>query len=184
MEKRLWNQLIETLPTREECIEFLKKSNCEKNVITHCLAVEQMAVKIAILAMADKELVSRGALLHDIGRGKIHGISHAALGADIARELGLSVEISNIIERHIGAGITKSEAEKLGLPIRNYIPKTLEEKIVAHADNLISHDKKRKVAEIIQYIEELGYKEQAQKIRKLHEELSKICQMDLDLIEI
>lgn len=148
------------------------------------MTVEHMAVKIAILAMADKELVSRGALLHDIGRGKTHGISHAALGADIARELGLPDEISNIIERHIGAGITKSEAEKLGLPIRNYIPKTLEEKIVAHADNLISHDKKRKVAEIVNYIDELGYKEQAKKILELHEELSKICQMDLDLMQI
>lgn len=176
--------MIETLPTREECIEFLKESNCKENVITHCIAVEQMAVKIAILAMADKELVSRGALLHDIGRGKTHGINHAALGADIARELGLPDEISNIIERHIGAGIIKSETEKLGLPLRNYIPKTLEEKIVAHADNLISHDKRRKVSEIVQYTEELGYKEQAKKIRKLHEELSKICQMDLDLIQI
>jgi uncharacterized protein (TIGR00295 family) len=176
--------VIETLPTREECIEFLKKSNCEENVINHSLAVEQMAVKIANLAMADKGLVSRGALLHDIGRGKTHGISHAAMGADIARELGLPDEISNIIERHIGAGINESEAEKLGLPVRNYTPNTLEEKIVAHADNLISHDKKRKVAEIIQYIEELGYKEQAKKIQELHEELSKICQMDLDLIQI
>lgn len=176
--------MIETLPTREECIEFLKKSNCEENVINHCLAVEQIAVKIAILAMADKELVSRGALLHDIGRGKTHGIQHAAIGADIARELGLTEEISNIIERHIGAGITESEAEKLGLPVRDYIPNTLEEKIVAHSDNLISKDKKRKVAEIVNYIEELGYKEQAKKIQDLHKELSDICQMDLDLIKI
>ena len=44
----------------------------------------------------------------------------------------------NIIERHIGAGITKEEAKSLGLPERSYMPQTLEEKIVAHADNLIS----------------------------------------------
>ena len=44
----------------------------------------------------------------------------------------------NIIERHIGAGITESEAEKLGLPKKSYVPETIEEKIVAHADNLTS----------------------------------------------
>ena len=47
----------------------------------------------------------------------------------------------NIIERHIGAGITEREAEKLGLPVKSYLPETLEEKIVAHADNLTSGSK-------------------------------------------
>ena len=47
----------------------------------------------------------------------------------------------NIIERHIGAGITKDEAKILGLPEKSYVPQTLEEKIVAHADNLISGTK-------------------------------------------
>ena len=31
-----------------------------------------------------------------------------------------------------------SEAKRLGLPEKSYLPQTLEEKIVAHADNLVS----------------------------------------------
>jgi uncharacterized protein len=42
-----------------------------------------------------------------------------------------------IIRNHIGAGITKEEAVSLGLPEEDFLPRTLEEKIVAHADNLI-----------------------------------------------
>jgi tRNA (cytidine56-2'-O)-methyltransferase len=174
--------VIEKLPSREECIEFLKISNCEDNVIKHCMAVEQIAVKIAILAMADKELVSKGALLHDIGRGKTHGIEHAAIGADIARDLGLPDEISNIIERHIGAGLSKEDANKFHLPDRNYIPETLEEKIVAHADNLIEEHKKRPISRVLQHFRKLGYHDVADKISALHKELSDNCGIDLDNI--
>jgi len=43
-----------------------------------------------------------------------------------------------IIERHVGAGITASEAVRLGLPEKDYLPLTREERIVSYADNLIS----------------------------------------------
>jgi uncharacterized protein len=54
----------------------------------------------------------------------------------IGRALGFSQPLLNIIERHIGAGITASEAERLGLPGKDYLPLTPEEKIVSYADNL------------------------------------------------
>jgi uncharacterized protein len=56
----------------------------------------------------------------------------------IAREYGYGDDVLNVIERHIGAGITKKEAKELNLFEKSYVPETLEEKIVAHADNLIS----------------------------------------------
>lgn len=87
---------------------------------------------------ADEDLIRKGALLHDIGRSRTHGITHAIEGVEIAKRYGYSEDVLNIIERHIGAGITEQEAEKLGLPKKSYVPQTLEEKIVAHADNLIS----------------------------------------------
>jgi uncharacterized protein len=59
-------------------------------------------------------------------------------GVEIARSLGFSSALVNIIERHIGAGITTSEAVRLGLPKKDYLPLTPEEKIVSYADNLIS----------------------------------------------
>ncbi len=120
-------------------IELLKKENTPENVIDHCKAVYKKAMEIAAnFDDVDEDLIRKGALLHDIGRSKTHGITHAIAGVEIAREYGYSQDVLNIIERHIGAGITEEEAVKLGLPEKSYIPQTLEEKIVAHADNLIS----------------------------------------------
>ena len=123
-------------------IELLRKENTPENVIDHCKAVCRKAMEIAAnFENADKDLIRKGALLHDIGRSKTHGIEHAIEGVKIAEKYGYSQDVLNIIERHIGAGITADEAEKLGLPKKSYVPQTLEEKIVAHADNLISGSK-------------------------------------------
>ena len=123
-------------------IELLKKENTPENVIDHSLAVYKKAMEIAAnFDDADKDLIRKGALLHDIGRSKTHGITHEIEGVEIAKKYGYGEDVLNIIERHIGAGITESEAEKLGLPVKSYLPETLEEKIVAHADNLTSGSK-------------------------------------------
>ena len=123
-------------------IELLKKENTPENVIDHSLAVYKKAMEIATnFDDADKDLIRKGALLHDIGRSKTHGITHAIEGVEIAKKYGYGEDVLNIIERHIGAGITEREAEKLGLPVKSYLPETLEEKIVAHADNLTSGSK-------------------------------------------
>ena len=120
-------------------IELLKKENTPENVIDHCRAVYKKAMEIAAnFDNVDEDLIKKGALLHDIGRSKTHGITHAIEGVKIAERYGYDENVLNIIERHIGAGITEEEAKALGLPEKSYIPLTLEEKIVAHADNLIS----------------------------------------------
>ena len=123
-------------------IELLEKEGTPENVIQHCKAVYQKAMKIAAnFDDVDEDLIRKGALLHDIGRSKTHGITHAVKGVEIAEKYGYSDDVLLIIERHIGAGITPEEAEKLGLPKKSYVPQTLEEKIVAHADNLVSGSK-------------------------------------------
>ena len=123
-------------------IELLKKENTPENVIEHCEAVYEKAMKIAAnFDNVDEDLIRKGALLHDIGRSKTHGITHAIEGVKIAQEYGYDEDVLNIIERHIGAGITENESIKLGLPKKSYVSQTLEEKIVAHADNLVSGSK-------------------------------------------
>ncbi|UCG69410.1 MAG: HDIG domain-containing protein [Thermoplasmata archaeon] len=174
--------MTEDLPSSQECMEILRKSGCSENVISHCQAVKELAVRMAELSDADKDLVNVAALLHDIGRAKTHGIWHALEGANMVRELGLPESVILIIERHIGAGITLDEAKSLGFPEKDYIPATLEEKIVAHSDNLIVENEKRSVKEVVERFEEKGYHEAAKKILRLHEELSGICGIDLDLI--
>ena len=120
-------------------IELLKKENTPENVIEHSKAVCKKAMEIAAnFENVDEDLIRKGALLHDIGRSKTHGITHAIEGVKIAKKYGYEEDVLNIIERHIGAGITEEEAVNLGLPKKSYLPETLEEKIVAHADNLVS----------------------------------------------
>lgn len=132
-----------------DAIDLLRKSGCSPGVIEHCQAVALYAREIAMdirncaqkkkaQVNIDIDLVYIGGLLHDIGRSRTHGISHAVEGVKIAIDNGLDEKLVKIIERHIGAGILEEEAVALGLPAKDYIPLTLEEMIVAHADNLIS----------------------------------------------
>ena len=126
---------------KRECIELLRAVGCDEGVIKHCIAVAELAMEIVHCqhnnAMVDDALVFRGAMLHDLGRVRSHGIDHGFVGGEMARELGLEERLVRIIQRHVGAGITAGEAKEVGLPPVNLMPETMEEKIVAHADNLI-----------------------------------------------
>lgn len=103
------------------------------------MAVATLAVEIAekLEICVDVELVKEGALNHDIGRARTQGIDHAVRGAEMARRLGMEERVVNIIQRHIGAGISRQEAARLGLPPEDFIPVTPEEIVVAYADNLV-----------------------------------------------
>jgi len=172
------------LPNRSECLKILKNAGCNKDVIEHCKTVTKLALKIAKKCSANIELVEAGALLHDIGRSRTHGVMHGVEGAKIAKEIGLTDEIVNIIERHLGGGISTEEAVKIGLPEKDYMPVTLEEKIVCHADNLIAHDRKQTLSEAIKPYVKNGRNDIAEKIKKLHKELSERCGVDLDKISV
>ena len=157
-------------------IELLKKENTPENVIEHCKAVCRKAVKIAAnFDNADKDLICKGALLHDIGRSKTHGITHAVTGAEIAAKYDYPTEVLNIIERHIGAGITAEEAVKLGLPEKSYVPQTLEEKIVAYADNLTSGTKEVDIDFVIEKWQRniKDSEDNIKRLKKLDDELIK-----------
>lgn len=144
----------------KDAISLLKNAGCSADVIEHCKTVAEYARQIAIdikksaekkgqpIAI-DIDTVFLGGLLHDIGRSKTHDIDHAVVGAAITIENGLDDKIVNIIERHIGAGISKEEAALLGLPQKDYLPVTIEEKIVAHADNLVFGSKAGTIEELV-----------------------------------
>ena len=101
-------------------------------MIEHSKAVMLKATDLASRfgSNVDLDLVKAGAMLHDVGRSKTNGVKHALLGL-IFLDLMVFHEIVKIVERHIGAGITKEEAELIGLPAIDYLPITLEEKLVA-----------------------------------------------------
>ena len=177
----------EELPTVEMCLSYLAEEGVPNNVIDHSMAVEKLALQIAMKITDDSEtlaLVSRGALLHDIGRGKTHGLDHAVVGAEILQKRDLDQRIVLIVERHICAGIDAAEAKDEGLPEKDYIPETLAEIIVAHADNLITEKDRAparwKVSDVIARERGKGYVEQAIRIEKLHSKLSTLAGLDID----
>jgi len=79
----------------------------------------------------------------------------------------------NIVERHIGAGIPSEEAKKLGLPTKDYIPETLEEKIVAYADKLVDERRRITFDEALHKLRtKFGYENPViERLMKLYEDL-------------
>jgi uncharacterized protein (TIGR00295 family) len=121
----------------EEALALLKKYGASDSVIEHVKAVRDYAMEMAEKLDCDPALVEAGALLHDIGRSRTHGIEHAVVGAKILRDEGVDEKIVRIVETHVGAGIAREDAAFLGLPPGDYVPHTIEEKIVCQADNLV-----------------------------------------------
>jgi uncharacterized protein len=133
-------------------VDVLRGAGCSNDVVLHCIAVSAKAITVSerVTVTLDRELVRQGGLFHDIGRSRTHGIGHALAGVEIAKSLGFSDKLLLIVERHIGAGITASEAERLGLPKKDYLPLTAEEKIVSYADNLLSGTREMPFSEALE----------------------------------
>ena len=169
----------------KESINLLKKAGCSKDVVEHCLAVFGFAMYLAAKMLIngheiDIDTVALGSLLHDIGRSVTHSIEHAYIGADMLRKQGIDEKIVRVVERHIGAGITPDEAKKLGLPQRNYVPETLEEKVVCYADKFIMYNRLGTLTEVLNiFRKELGENHPViKRFLKLHKEMKKLIGND------
>jgi uncharacterized protein len=117
----------------------------QPHVINHIEMVTKKALEIGRKLKekgfdVDLELLEVGGYLHDIGRCVTHDVDHAVESARIIKGLGFSEPVIGLVERHVGAGITAEEAERLDLPKKNYIPETLEEKILAYADKFLESE--------------------------------------------
>lgn len=167
-------------PSEDRCIELLVAAGATDRVIRHVCTVMVLAVTMAERCGADIELVRAGGLLHDIGRTKTHGIRHGVEGEDLARSLSLPEPVVQIIRRHVGAGILPEEAAALGLPERDYVPSTLEEKIVCHADNLVSDDRYISSRESYLSFVHKGLVSSGRRMMEMHYELSLLCGQDVD----
>ena len=100
----------------------------------------------------DPEIISAGALLHDVGIlcchapgilcfGKEHYIRHGIIGARMLRDLNPELEVfARICERHTGSGLTAEEIrrQQLPLPEQDFLPETLPEQLICLADKFFS----------------------------------------------
>lgn len=175
MRRSLRRRLV---PAENEALKILRRMGCPPNVVAHCERVADIAVELALKALdrgfpVDLRLIEAGALLHDIGRSVTHGVDHGVIGAEIVRSLGLDEEVARIVERHVGAGIPAEEAAGLGLPRRDYIPSTLEEKIVCYADKLARGSQRMSYKEALkEFMEILGKDHPAiERFKRLHKEI-------------
>ena len=130
-------------------------------LLKHSLQVRDKALEILSLPQnatlkCRRDIVESGALLHDVGVGRCHAPSilcegnepylrHGLIGAQMLREYGTSHSLdlecfARICERHTGAGLTMQEivAQGLPLPRQDFLPETIEEKLVCLADKFFS----------------------------------------------
>lgn len=99
----------------------------------------------------DRATLEAAAMLHDIGIFltdapgiECHGtepyLMHGVLGARLLRAEGVDEAIARVAERHTGAGITAGDiaAFNLPMPVGDYCPETLLERLVCYADKFYS----------------------------------------------
>jgi uncharacterized protein len=126
-------------------IDILRKTGMSDDDVTHSVHVAEKALEIARFIggnSIDQELVGRGALFHDLGKTRTHEMEHGRIGAELGKTIGLSDEITSIMEKHIRGGLTEPEARELGLPVKDYTLRRIEERIIIYADRLVDiiHD--------------------------------------------
>lgn len=175
------------LPSRREAWQRLRAADPPEWVLRHCACVEGLAVALADAAEAagldvDGDLVQVGAVLHDLGRSVTQDVHHAHVGADLLRQDGADEALVRVVERHTGAGIPPDEAEALGLPVKDYTPETLEERLVAHADNLTSGDKRLTMDQVRGKYEAKGLPTAWHRIASLHAELTAALGVDPETV--
>lgn len=158
---------------KNDALALLKKYGVDERVMEHLWAVHDYAMEIAAGIECDRNLVEVGSLLHDIGRSKSHAIDHAVIGAEILRKEGVDQDVIDIVERHVGAGLTAEDALKLGLPPKDYVPKTIEEKIVCHADNLIGSTERVSIKDTISMARQKWFDNSVDRLIQMHFEVFK-----------
>ena len=125
-------------------------------LITHSQSVARRALQIVSShpeLQFNAQFVEEASMLHDIGifltdapgilcYGSQPYICHGRLGAEIMRKEGFE-QHARVCERHTGAGITKAQVigQHLPLPEQDFLPETLEEKVICYADKFFSKTK-------------------------------------------
>ncbi len=129
-------------------------------LLTHSRQVADRALEILAThpqwiesGEVDPIFIEEAAMLHDIGvvmcdAPKIHCLGthayteHGYLGAEILRQEGMPKH-ADVAERHTGTGISIEQIvrENLPIPLQDYSPRTLEEKLICYADKFYSKTK-------------------------------------------
>lgn len=143
-----WLLLEKYYPPGDPAREILFAHSRE--VAAKALAVAQ---RLAPRETIDLSFVEEAALLHDIGilfvhapaigcHGNLPYLAHGYKGRELLESEGWPRH-ALVCERHIGVGLSAAtiQAQHLPLPLRDMIPETREETIIAYADLFFSKKK-------------------------------------------
>lgn len=135
--------------------KYITDEELKKLLIAHSECVASKALKVAeeagLTDRIDAQFVTDAAMLHDIGvvkcdapgihcHGSLPYICHGIAGAEILRKEGVGEPYCRVCERHTGSGISYRQIKELGLPLplKDYLPETIEEKLICYADKFFS----------------------------------------------
>ena len=122
-------------------------------LITHSRSVADKAVALAEAhpeMKPDIPFIREAAMLHDLGIFLCHApaiecfgtepyICHGRLGAELLRAAGYPAH-ARVCERHTGAGLSREDIVRQALPLphEDFLPHTMEEKVIRYADKFYS----------------------------------------------
>lgn len=129
----------------------------------------------------DRQFVEEAAMLHDLGifltdaprihcNGKEEYLCHGYLGAELLREMGYERH-ARVCERHTGTGLLKEQILSRGwnLPVRDFVPETIEEQLICFADKFYSKTKfleqERTLDQVVESMAKIS-PESAEKVRR------------------
>ena len=140
-------------PTRLIHKYYASQPELETLLLRHSRQVAGRALTIAMGHpewKLDLQFLYEAAMLHDIGILYTHAegilcngaekyICHGRLGAELLRTEGLEAH-ARVAERHTGTGLTAQQITQRALPLPSldFIPETLEEKVICYADKFYS----------------------------------------------
>ena len=124
-----------------ESIELLAEYGKGATWVKHCFAVADSASRLGHVIESryaiDRQYLWSTDLLHDIGRYITHDpIMHGVEGYNLLFKLGHEEE-AFVCASHILFGLEASEAVQFGLPARDFIPHTIEQRIVPLVDLMV-----------------------------------------------
>ena len=110
-----------------------------------------LAINLTRAVGLDPLDVEGAAMLHDVGifgtnapgihcHGAASYMRHGVIGGELLRREGAPEAWARVAERHTGTGITKEDIlmQDLDLPVEDYCPVTMLEKLICYADKFYS----------------------------------------------
>ncbi len=173
------------IPDEKAALRLHEKYGSDDRIVKHCQTVAKVALLLTTALAAkdvdvDDRAIVAGALLHDVGRTRTQTVQHGYVGAELLRSEGVDWVVLEIIRKHVGAGISKEEAVSLGFLKGDYVPRTLEEKIVCFSDKMVSSDSVRPFEEEIRRFVRKGH--DVNRLMKLRDDIAKSLGEDPETI--